>query len=139
MFAKVISTDESIIYKDKIYGYGDEFEINDAVGKSLIERGLIVGITDDENLFPEDEVADGDEILEAIEMREDIDEMSYPELKSYASKLGLSANGKKDELIKRIKEHFEKFTEAETENGDDDEGETDNENGDEIPNTSMPE
>lgn len=124
MKAKVITTDESVIYNEKIYCCGDEFEIDEAIGKSLIERGLIAGVTANENLFPE-EVAAADETLEAVEMRADIDEMSYSELKSYASELGLSAIGKKGELIARIKEHLSDLDEAD--------------DSDEIPNTSMPE
>lgn len=125
MLARVITNEESIIYNDKIFGYGDEFEVDEAIGKSLIERGLIAGETDNENLFSEDEVADVEEILEAVEMRDDIAEMTYPKLKSYASELGLSASGTKDELIARIKEHFADLEEAE---------ETE-----ELPDTSMPE
>ena len=125
MIAKVISTNESVIYNGKIYGFDDEFEVSDEIGKFLIERGLIAGKTDNANLFPEDEVEDVEEILEAVEMRNDIDEMSYPELKSYASELGLSASGTKVELIERIKEHFADLDEAE---------ETE-----ELPDTSMPE
>jgi hypothetical protein len=124
MIAKVISTDESIIYNDAIYGYGDEFEVDDAIGKSLIERGLIAGIT-------EIEVEDEEEILDGVEMREDISTMSYPELKSYASKLGISASGTKVELIERIEMYLANLPEAE-------EAE-DAEETNEIPNTSMPE
>lgn len=125
MIARVISTSESVIYNGEIYGYDDTFEVDDAIGKSLIERGLISGETDKENLFSEDEVADGEEIREAIEMREDIDEMSYQELKSYASKLMISASGTKGELIERIKMYLANLPEAE---------ETE-----ELPDTSMPE
>jgi len=107
MIARVISTEESVIYNQKIYGYNEEFEIADEIGKSLIERGLIAGV--------EEEI-------------DDLAKMSYPELKSYASELGLSAKGTKDELIARIKEHFA----SEPENEDEPENEG-------SPNTSMPE
>lgn len=111
MIAKVIKTDESVIYNGIIYGFEEEFEIDDAIGNSLIERGYIVNIEDAE------------EIKEGIEIK-DVDSMSYPDLKSYASELGLSAKGTKDELIARINEHFAEAEEVEAE---------------EIPDTSMPE
>lgn len=132
MKAKVVKSDESVIYNGVIYSHGEEFEVDDAIGKSLIERCLIAGITDNENLFSEDEVMDAEEIIDGIVMREDIDEMTYPELKSYASELGLSASGRKDELIARINEYFSKAEEVEVEDEDGEEAE-------EIPNTSMPE
>lgn len=132
MKARVIKTDESVIYQGKIYTYDEELEIDDSVGKSLVERGYIAEIAADNIIPPTDEDTDGEdaeaepEIEEGIEMK-DISEMSYQELKSYASDLGLSAAGKKDELIARINQYFSECEEAETE----DDGE--------LPNTAMPE
>lgn len=141
MRAKVINNQESVIYKDQIYKFGDEFEIDEVIGKSLVERGYIAVMTDNAELFNEDEVMEvpADEVeekdlfaeveeeskeaQEGIEIRE-VESMSYPELKAYASVLGLSASGKKDELIARINEHLEGLDEAEA---------------DELPNTDMPE
>ena len=130
MRAKVINNIESVIYKSEIYKFGDEFEIDEVIGKSLVERGYIAAITDNAELFGEDEVVDvpADEVDEAevtLEIRdENIESMGYPELKAYASALGLPANGKKNELIDRINEHLEGLDEAEA---------------DELPNTDMPE
>ena len=127
MRAKVIKTDESVIYAGQIYKFGDEFEIDDLIGKSLIERGYIQGVTDNGDLFAEDEVVD---------LTVNVEEMSYPQLKAYASELGISASGKKEELIERIKdflstvEELPEEAEAETE---------DEEEAGELPNTSMPE
>ena len=130
MRAKVINNQESVIYKNNIHRFGDEFEVDEVIGKSLIERGYIAAMTDNAELFSEDEVVDvpADEVDEAeldIEIRdENVESMSYPELKAYASALGISASGKKNELIARIKEHLEGLEEAEV---------------DEFPNTDMPE
>lgn len=145
MLARVINPEESVIYKGEIYACGDEFEVDEAIGKSLIERGYIEGITDNPNLFAENEVMDvtdieedndGDDsvdddtdIKEGVEIRDDIESMAYPELKSYASQLGLSGKGSKEELIARIKEHFGKLEEVETED----------EESEDLPVTSMPE
>ena len=139
MRVKVIKTDESVIFDHKIYGFEEEFELPDAIGKSLIERGVVVDVS---TPFQENKGDDENEVKEGV----DINEMSYPELKSYASKLGLSSNGKKDELITRINEYFEQLEEADTDNEGEDENDpdaqgddTDNEGEDESPNTSMPE
>ena len=128
MKARVIKTDESVIYQGKIHSFGDEFEVNDEIGKSLIERGYIAGVDYTPALPYEDEAVaepEAEEIADGIEIK-DISGMSYPELKAYASELGLSASGRKDELIERINEYFGKLEEADTE-------------GDELPNTDMPE
>lgn len=121
MLAKVIKNDESVIYNGKIYCHGDEFEINEAIGKSLIERGYIAGIEDDVK-------------------EDDIENMSYPELKSYAKELGLSASGTKEDLIFRIKQHLADLENAETEDdAEGDDAETEDDAEDELPDTSMPE
>ena len=38
---------ESVIYKKKIYGFGDEFDCSTVAGESLIERGYVSKISDE--------------------------------------------------------------------------------------------
>lgn len=136
MKAKVICKEESVIYKGNIYTHGDEFEVDETIGKSLIERGYIAGITDNADLFDEEEVCDLNAELEA---------MSYPQLKAYASELGVSAKGTKDELIERILKYMAEVEETEAEEveeeaeADFEESEDEAEEAGELPNTSMPE
>lgn len=130
MIARVIKPDESVIYKGEIYTCGEELEVDDAIGNSLIERGYIMPISDDVVIPPEDEEEEEEtEIKDAVEFKDNIDEMSYNDLKAYAKSLDLSAGGTKEELIARIKEFLENLEEVETE--DEEEGE--------LPATSMPE
>lgn len=133
MKATVINKEESVIYQGNIYRYGDSFEVDDSIGKSLIERGYIKGETDNSDLFDEDEVCD---------VKAELEKMSYPQLKAYASKLGVSASGKKEELIARILEFLaedENEDETDFEEVDGKDSDEDEEPGDELPNTSMPE
>lgn len=123
MFVKVIK--ESVIYNKKIYGKDDSFEINDNIGKSLIERGYVKEVDAEEK-----------DVLTGEVDNSQLNELSYQELKALASQNGLSAKGTKDELIARIRESAEAIPEAtepkEEEIADDDIS------GD-LPNTSMPE
>ena len=131
---KVTVIKDSVIYNGVIYKEEQSFEACDAIAESLIERGYVKEITE----AP---------IMTGNLDRNQLEEMSYPELKRLASQMGLSANGKKDELIARICA-VEVDVEVEGDNTDDDENaapdenvgdtEGDNSNGD-LPNTSMPE
>ena len=130
MKAVVIKQDESVIYKGNIYGYGDSFEVDDSIGKSLIERGYIQGETEKADLFEEEEVCD---------VKAELEEMSYQDLKAYASELGVSAKGKREELEERIlKALAENIEDASEELADFEEAEEE-EADSELPNTSMPE
>lgn len=127
MKVRVIKTDESVIYQGNIYSFDDEFEVNDGIGKALIERGYVASLDSISADIPEEDAdaePEAEEIAEGVEVK-DISGMSYPELKAYAAELGLSASGKKEALIERINEYFGKLEETETV--------------DELPNTDMPE
>ena len=62
--------------------------------------------------------------------------LSYPELKKLAAEMGIPANGKKEELIERIRNAGDKQDEEETEADAEEEHEAEE---DELPNTGMPE
>lgn len=118
MLTRVIKKGESVVYDGKIYSFGDDFEVDNAIGKSLIERGYVTEIGGSANPSEEEIIdVDYEEVAESNEVK-DVSEMSYPELKAYASELGISASGKKTELIERINEALAT---------------------DELPDTSMPE
>lgn len=125
MIVTVINDKESVLYNSVFYGCGESFEVDDTIGKSLIERGYVA------------------EIDEA----KDIKDLSYPELKKLASQMGLSASGRKEDLIARI-------SAAEVDNSAEDDKSEDNENAaqeenldgtdsenaaGEMPDTNMPE
>ena len=118
---KVIVTnkEESVIYNGEIFKDGDVFDAEDIIAKSLIERGYVKEVT-------EAAPAGGEDVQEGIGVPDDLNELSYPELKKLAAKLGLDATGKKDELIARINSAGEEVEAVE-------------EASDELPNTSMPE
>lgn len=127
MIIKVIK--DSIIYRGEINALGTEFECDDAVAKSLIERGFAtptsVVITNEiEEDTVEEKVIEHKSFLDAEQLE---NEFSYQELKKLASDMGLSAKGSKAELIERITAEevgYELPEEADCE---------------EMPNTDMPE
>lgn len=133
MYVNVIKENESVIYHGKIYGHGASFEVDEAIGKSLVERGYVVCIGDEAKM--QTGYLDADQL----------GEMSYPDLKRLAAQMGLDATGKKDELIARIC-GVEIFYEEET-NAEDNDVDTEAEDSDadadvedsELPQTSMPE
>lgn len=127
----VIKKSESIIYNGEIYKYDDTFEVDDAIGKSLIERGYVNEVTYPEPL-PEAEAEAEAEIVEGYLDEKDLEGMTYAELKHLAAEMGLDATGKKADLISRISGEAvnveaEAVLEEETEEAD------------ELPNTNMPE
>lgn len=127
----VIKKSESIIYNGEIYKYDDTFEVDDAIGKSLIERGYVNEVTYPEPL-PEAEAEAEAEIVEGYLDTKDLEGMTYAELKHLAAEMGLDATGKKADLISRISgEAVNVEAEAVLEE--------EAEEADELPNTNMPE
>ena len=120
MIVTVIKKNESVIYGGKIYTSGQSFEVDESIGKSLIERGFVALASPPSS--PKTEENDGDS--------SDLHEKSYAELKKLAGQMGISANGKKDELIARIESARE---EVEAEAGEEEDF------SDDLPNTDMPE
>ena len=116
---KVIVTkkNESVIYNGNIYSHGQSFDVDEVIGKSLMERGYVA--------------ADG-----AADAEKSLEDMSYPELKKLAAEMGLSATGKKEDLIARINGASE---EDETEADDEEQESEEDETADDLPNTGMPE
>lgn len=115
----------SVIYGLEIKKLGDQFECDNAIAKSLIARGYAkeVGAVNEQ---PETGKLDPAQL----------EEMSYTDLKALAKDLDISTKGTKAELIARIAEvEVELGEELETV----DENEEENEDFDELPNTSMPE
>ena len=121
----VINEKESVIYNGEIYKFGHSFDVDEVIGKSLIERGYV---TSEE--VGEAEMHTG--YLDADEVRE----MSYPELKKLAASLGLPTNGKKDELVERILEAG--ATAPEDEDEEEEEADETPDSSD-LPDTGMPE
>lgn len=111
MIVTVIKQSESVIYNGKIYSCGQSFDVDDLIGKSLMERGYV-------SVNGESPVTEEETKKESC-----LQEVPYTELKKLAASLGLPANGKKEELIERIS-----AVENESESGTD-----------ELPNTDMPE
>lgn len=124
MNVTVTKKNESVIYNGKIYSHGQSFEVDDVIGKSLMERGYVSSA----------EVEDEAELHDAVVDSGDLDKMSAADLKSLAAQLGLDAKGRKDELIQRIRAHAEAAPEE-----SDDLEDSDAEESDELPNTDMPE
>lgn len=118
MKVTVIKANESIIYDGKIYSHGMSFEVDEKIGESLMKRGYI------------EKTAADDSGAEIVQEKPSYEEASYTELKKLAASKGLSASGKKDELIARIK-----AAEEAEEANEDEEDESESE----LPNTAMPE
>ena len=129
MNVTVIKEQESVIYNGVIYYHGDSFEVDEAIGESLMERGYvaITAAAPADEAPVEDTEEAVEELQEAVVEADELEGMSYSELKRIAAQKGLSAIGKKDELIARIREAEMPVEEAE---------ESDCE---ELPNTAMPE
>lgn len=125
MLVKVIK--DSIIYHGNIYKTGTSFEIDDAIAKELIQNGNVVAKGNE----TAEEVAE-QTTVEGTISKEQLESMKYQELKKLASDLGINASGTKEELIDRIaNEPVEAEPEAIIED--------DEEESEELPNTSMPE
>ena len=121
----VINKNESVICGGKIFRENDTFEVDDVVAKSLIERGYVKEVT---NTDTEDEA----ELKTGYLDKNELEEMSYSELRRLAAQMGLDATGKKTDLIERI-------SGEEVTVGDETEAEDEAEEADgDLPNTAMP-
>lgn len=113
MNVTVTKKNESVIYNGKIYSHGQSFEVDELIGKSLMERGYVSEAAQ--------EPPAGENPLEGL---------SYAQLKKLAAERGVAATGKREELIARI---------AEAENDAAEEQDDTEEATDDLPNTDMPE
>lgn len=119
MNVTVTKENESVIYNGKIYSHGQSFDVDEVIGKSLIERGYVAA-------------------ADAVCAEKSLEDLSYAELKKLAADMGVSATGKKEELIDRIRSASEE-DEAETEAEEEQESEEGEADAEELPNTGMPE
>lgn len=121
MKVRVINKKESVIYKCEVHRFGDEFEMDSAIAKNLIEREFI-------------EVVDEEaEVLTGHLDKEQLAGMPYKEVQKLAKDIGVDASGKKEEIIERIiaQEVELPFSDI-VDEGDE------VEEGIEVPNTNMP-
>ncbi len=117
---------DSVIYNGVIHANGKSFEADEKIAKSLIERGYVK---------PAD--TEGEADLQTGYLDESqLEEMSYPDLKSLAAQMGLDSKGTKKELIKRI---CATKVEAEGEAVIEEDAAPEEESAGDLPNTSMPE
>lgn len=129
MKVTVIKVDESVIYNGVIYKHGQSFEAAEAVGKSLIERGYV---------SPEGEPEAKGKLDKA-----QLEAMPYSSLKRLAADMGVSAVGNKETLIARLCA-VEVGCEPQNEVDEAPEEDTpvvdfpEEEPGDDLPNTNMP-
>lgn len=139
MLVKVINKSESVIYGSKIYGYEQSFEVDEIIGKSLIERGYVEqagGVVREEDAGAKGEQV-ADDVAETHTGYLDeaqIASMSYQDLKRLAAQMGLDTKGKKDDLIARICAEEVKVDDEAVAEDETTEGET----AGDLPNTSMP-
>ena len=120
---KVTVIKDSVIYKAIIYKVNETFDADDAIAIALEKRGYVTPAIEVGNIeIVEDEVPSTGHLDKG-----QLEDMSYQELKKLASDLGVSADGKKADLIERILAvEVEIPSDAVVEE-------------DELPNTSMPE
>ena len=121
MKVTVTKKNESVIYNGNIYGHGQSFDVDDVIGKSLIERG-----------YAADAAAD------AAGEKDSLEAMSYADIKKLAAEKGVAATGKKEEIIARLRA-AEEEDESADESNEDETAEEEDESADELPNTAMPE
>ena len=123
---------ESVVYNGSIYKANDIMFVDDAVGTSLIKRGVITAFEDIEEEAVEEFIEE--ETFKGHLDKEDLETWSFDELKKLATDMGLSVPRKKADLIEVIcAETVEAPAEAiVTEEEAEEEIE-------ELPNTSMPE
>jgi len=124
MNVTVIKNNESVIYDGKIYSHGQSFEVDDLIGKSLMERGY-VAMSIPDSVIEATTSPDGEGNTDDVSIKASLENASYTELKKMAASMGLNANGKKTDLIARII-GAEQDTEEDEALGD-------------LPNTDMPE
>ena len=120
---KVTVIKDSVIYKGIIYKVNDTFDADDAIAISLEKRGYVTPAIEVVNIETVDDEVPSTGHLDT----EDLENMTYQDLKKLASELGVSADGKKADLIERISAvEVEVPSDAVVEE-------------EELPNTSMPE
>lgn len=115
MNVTVTKENESVIYNGKIYSHGQAFDVDDVIGKSLVERGYVA-----------------ETAQTAPEGENSLEDLTYAELKKLAAERGVEATGRKVDIIARLR-----AMESDSEEADD--LSNDEENPDELPNTGMPE
>lgn len=116
---------DSVIHNGVIHKFGQSFEVEDSIGKSLMERGYVA--------------AEGEAMEEAHLDRAQLMAMPYASLKRLAADMGLSSIGNKEALVSRICDatvYCEPQSEVEE---DSVEGDDLEDTADDLPNTSMPE
>lgn len=103
MLIEIIKENESVIYQGSIFKKGDVLKMDDAVAASLMKRGYVAAVKAETIAVEPDaeETAEENQIAGHLD-REQLEEMTYQELKKLAADMGLDANGKKAELIERI-------------------------------------
>lgn len=126
----VTKSDESVIYGGNVYVCGQSFDVADAIGESLAKRGYV-------------EIMDEAKMQTGYLDADQLNEMSYPDLKRLAAQMGVDASGKKDELIAKIcavevEVESDASQEAAFEPQSEDGAEVDS-TPTELPNTDMPE
>lgn len=121
----VINKKESVICQGKIRKYGEEFEVDNIIAQSLIERGYVKEFT---KIDEEDEAEVMTGYLDTVQLNE----LSYPELKKLAADMGLDTKGKKEEIIARITAEAVEAVPAE------EEAIAEEESSGDLPNTAMP-
>ena len=91
------------------------FDVNENEAKRLIGLGVAKAVdedeedvtkadTDEDGAIKSDEITDSDSIDTGHLTEEQLNELSYPELKKLCNEMGVSAVGKKNELIERLVE-----------------------------------
>lgn len=123
MKVTVTKENESVIYNGKIYSHGESFDVADVIGQSLMDRGYVSST---------EQVEEADLQTGYLDENQ-LQEMSYSDLKRLAAQMGVDATGKKDELIARISSVEVGFEPEEAEDAEEEES------ADELPNTNMPE
>ena len=123
---------ESVVYNGSIYKKNDIMNVDDAVGASLVKRGVITAFEETEEESVEEFIEEKSvETVNGKWDKEDLKTWKVAELKELATELGIDATGKKEELIEKIcADKAEIPVDAII---------TEEEAIEELPNTSMPE
>ena len=114
---------ESVIYNGIIYRNGESFDVEDVIGKSLMDRGYV------SSTAPVEEA----EMQTGYLDENQVNGLSYPDLKRLAAQMGLDATGKKEELVARICAEEVGIEDDAAVEAEEDEA------ADDLPNTDMPE
>ena len=79
------------------------FDVDEKEAKRLIGLGVAKAVDEDDSIKT-DESTDSDSVITGHLTEEQLNELSYPELKKLCNEMGVSAVGKKNELIERLVE-----------------------------------